>query len=50
MNNLNQNKMGNNSENKYYDYDNPPSWKFAFLVIVIFLLFGIVVNYLCINL
>ena len=47
---LNQNKMKNNSENGYYDYDNPPSWKVAFLMIVIFILFGIAVNYLCINL
>jgi hypothetical protein len=42
--------MKNNSENGYYDYDNPPSWKVAFLMIVISILFGIAVNYLCINL
>jgi hypothetical protein len=42
--------MNNNSENEYYDYDNPPSWKVAFLMIVISILFGIAVNYLCINL
>jgi len=42
--------MRNNSENEYYDYDNPPSWKIAFLIIVMVILFAIAINYLIITL
>ena len=42
--------MKNSSENEHYDYDNPPSWKITFLAIIVSILFGIIVNYLCSNL